>query len=178
MRAELGPAEMAEHTAKRAELVEQKAQLLAKSANKSEAHRPDTGQTKFDAETAKQTGKSVRSVRSDKARGVAIPPDLLAKITGTELDKGTYAKIYPKPEKGGRGKKSVKITEFGFDASYLSHARTVLRYAPDLAANVQSSRWQALAATPGPRRRRWHSRESSGRRSRHSGLSARSRVRS
>ena len=41
-----------------------------------------------------------------------------------------------KPEKGGRGKKSVKITEFAFDASYLSHARTVLAHTPDLANNV------------------------------------------
>lgn len=90
MRVELGPAEMAQHTAKRAEVVKQKAQLLAKSANKSEAHRPDTGQTKFDAETAKQTGKSVRSVRSDKARGEGVSKKVLAKVSGTKLDKGSY----------------------------------------------------------------------------------------
>ncbi len=46
------------------------------------------------------------------------------------------AMIYPEAEKGGRGKKSVKITEFKFDASYLSHARTVLRHEPDLASLV------------------------------------------
>ncbi len=33
------------------------------------------------------------------------------------------AMIHSVPEKGGRGKKSLKITEFGFDPSYLSHAR-------------------------------------------------------
>lgn len=46
------------------------------------------------------------------------------------------ARICPEPERGGRGKKSVKITEYMFDASYLSHARTVLKYAPKLAGNV------------------------------------------
>ncbi len=59
------------------------------------------------------------------------------------------AKIYPEPEKGGRGKKSVKITEFGFDSSYLSHARTVLQYAPDLADNVLSGTRKAPARSRG-----------------------------
>lgn len=40
------------------------------------------------------------------------------------------AKIYPEPEKGGRGKNAVVTTEFS--ASHLSHARTVLQWAPEL----------------------------------------------
>ena len=56
-------------------------------------------------------------------------------LLGRHMTKGqramAIAMIYPEPEKGGRGKKSVRITEFGFDPSYLSHARTVLRYSVD-----------------------------------------------
>ena len=44
----------------------------------------------FDEETAKATGKSKRTVERDKARGEAIPADVLARITGSDLDKGTY----------------------------------------------------------------------------------------
>jgi len=62
---------------------------------------------------------------------------------GRHMTKGqramAVATIYPKPEKGGRGKKSVKITESMFDASYLSHARTVLEYAPA----GSSQRWDS-----------------------------------
>ena len=46
------------------------------------------------------------------------------------------AKIYPASEKGGRGKKSSKTEEFKVTGAHLSRARTFLRYAPDLAANV------------------------------------------
>ncbi len=46
------------------------------------------------------------------------------------------AKIYPEPEKGGRGKKSSKTEGFKVSAANISYARTVLQYAPDLAANV------------------------------------------
>lgn len=45
-----------------------------------------------------------------------------------------WAKIYPDPEKGGRGKNS--IATIGFSAQRLSHARTVLREAPDLVDQV------------------------------------------
>jgi hypothetical protein len=47
------------------------------------------------------------------------------------------AVIYPEPAKGGRGKiNAVKITEF--DQSYISHARTILKHAPDLSDSVLS----------------------------------------
>ncbi len=45
----------------------------------------------------------------------------------------TVAKIYPETEQGKQST-SVKITEVS--SGYLSHARTVLQHAPDLADNV------------------------------------------
>jgi hypothetical protein len=44
------------------------------------------------------------------------------------------AKIYPEPQKGGRGKKSVATTEF--NSSHPSHARLVLKVLPELADQV------------------------------------------
>lgn len=67
---------------------------------------------------------------------------LSANIHRRHMTKGqramAVAKIYPEPKKGGRGKKAVEITGFGVDQSPLSHARTVLKHAPDLADNVLS----------------------------------------
>jgi hypothetical protein len=41
------------------------------------------------------------------------------------------AKIYPEPEKGGRGKKGSVSEEFS--GTRVSYARTVMRWAPELA---------------------------------------------
>ncbi len=90
MRADLSPAEMAEHTAKRAEIVKQKAAIVNCQVGQKPPGRPSEGQAEFDEDTAKATSQSVRVVRRDKARGEAIPADVLGKIQGTELDKGTY----------------------------------------------------------------------------------------
>lgn len=81
--AELGPAEMAEHTAKRAQIVRDKA-VLAKSAKTKPdpSQNADKGQAEFDQDTAAKTGQSPRSVRQNKSRGEAIPADVLARITG------------------------------------------------------------------------------------------------
>ena len=46
------------------------------------------------------------------------------------------AMIYPEPEKGGRGKNSSVSKEFS--GVYLSQARTVLKWAPELADAVPS----------------------------------------
>ena len=43
--------------------------------------------------------------------------------------------MHDQGRKGGRGRKSVVSTEF-ISAERVSHARTILRYAPDLADNV------------------------------------------
>ncbi len=70
----------------RAEVVKQKKELSAKSANKSEPHRPNKGQTAFVADTAKKTGRSKRSVEADKSRGEKIAKDVQKEITGTDIE--------------------------------------------------------------------------------------------
>ncbi len=85
-RADLTELERAQHTAKRAEVVKQKKELSAKSANKSEPHRPNKGQTAFVADTAKKTGRSKRSVEVDKSRGEKITKDVQKAITGTDIE--------------------------------------------------------------------------------------------
>ena len=47
----------------------------------------------------------------------------------------TVAKIYPEPERGGRGKKATVSVE-NVSPQRVSYARSILRYAPDLADNV------------------------------------------
>jgi hypothetical protein len=63
-----------------------------------------------------------------------------ANIVRRHLNKGQQAmfvaKIHPEPEERGRGKKSVLNTEFSRES--LSHARTVLKFAPVLADSVLS----------------------------------------
>ena len=48
------------------------------------------------------------------------------------------ARIYPEPPKGGRGKKSSEMEGFLVSGAHVSRARTVLRFALDLADNVLS----------------------------------------
>ena len=81
MRADLTGLERASHTAKRAKIIKARKQLLAKSAKKPAAHRPDEGQADFDKETAETTGRSARAVRADKRRGEKIAPDVQAGTT-------------------------------------------------------------------------------------------------
>ena len=72
MRAELGPSEMAEHTAKRAEVVRRKVELAKLAKTKpAPSQNADKDQAEFDEETAESTGQSVRSGRRNKARGEA-----------------------------------------------------------------------------------------------------------
>ena len=119
MRAELGPAELAEHTAKRAEVVRQKAAIVNGQNVQKPAHRPSEGQGDFVKETAKNTGKNEKTIRRDKARGEAIPADVLAKIRGSELDKGTYLDKLRKLSRDemreivGRDLEAIKEGNFG-----------------------------------------------------------------
>ena len=66
--------------------MKQKKELSAKSANKSEPHRPNKGQTAFVADTAKKTGRSKRSVEADKSRGEKIAKDVQREIAGTAIE--------------------------------------------------------------------------------------------
>ena len=74
------------------------------------------------------------------ARPAALWGVFSANIHRRRMTKGqramVVAKIYPEPEKGGRGKKASLKEEFGFGAAHLSRARTVIRYAGDLADGV------------------------------------------
>jgi hypothetical protein len=47
-----------------------------------------------------------------------------------------YAMLFPEPEKGGRGKKTVQPLN-SFSKALLSQARAVLAYSPVLAAKVR-----------------------------------------
>ena len=60
------------------------------------------------------------------------------------------AKIYPEPEKGGRGNKRSAGGQFsGVPKQRVSEARAVLQYAPDLACNVLSGTRKAPARSRG-----------------------------
>ena len=65
---------------------------------------------------------------------------LSANIHRRHMTKGqramAVAKIYPDPKRGAHSELNKSTGGLGFDKAYLSHARTVLQYAPDLAANV------------------------------------------
>ncbi len=74
------------------------------------------------------------------------------KPLGRHMTKGqramAVAKIYPEPEKGGRGKKLPANGEFsGVPSQRISEARTVLQYAPDPAGNRHK---KGPSAKPGP----------------------------
>jgi hypothetical protein len=47
------------------------------------------------------------------------------------------AKIYPEPQKGGRGKRNSSVTK-EFSGARISMARSVLEFAPDLADSIMS----------------------------------------
>ena len=61
------------------------------------------------------------------------------KPLGGHMTKGqramAVAKIYPKPEKGGRGKKGAGSGRFS-DHRRIGEAREVLRYSPELAGGL------------------------------------------
>ena len=66
---------------------------------------------------------------------------LSVNINRRHLNKGqramATAMVYPEPEQGKR-KTSVKITEVEVNQASLSHARTVLRWLPELAPKVMA----------------------------------------
>ena len=64
---------------------------------------------------------------------------LATNINRRHLTKGqramAVAKLYPEPAKGGRGNTNP-IKDIGFSRQYVDHARTVLRWLPELADHV------------------------------------------
>ena len=103
MRADLTDLERADHTARRAEIVKQRAEIVIPQNEEKVAHRPSKGQVDFVKETAAKTGKSKASVERDKRRGEKITPevkkaikDMPAASKGVELD--ALASMAPKEQ--------------------------------------------------------------------------------
>ncbi len=99
MRAELAPAEHADHLTRREKLWEARKNLGGKSfPTKGDENTVQTldsikgpGRPKgFAADTAEKTGTSKSAVHVALSRGKNIPADILALIKGTKLDKGVY----------------------------------------------------------------------------------------
>ncbi len=65
--------------------IDRKKELSAKSANNSKGGPKSKGQVDFVAATAKKTGRSIRSVAADKARGEKIADDVQKDIEGTAI---------------------------------------------------------------------------------------------
>ena len=112
MRSELSGLERAKHTAKRAEVVKQKAELkpdLDLNSDEPKKRGPkNKGQVKFVDDTAKATGRSKASVKKDKARGEKIADDVAETIyrmpdgddianSGAELD--ALARVSPEVQR-------------------------------------------------------------------------------
>ncbi len=76
IRADLTDLERATHTAKRADIMRQRAELMDNLATNSKRGPKSQGQKEFVENTAKKTGKSEKSVRRDKARGEKITPEV------------------------------------------------------------------------------------------------------
>ena len=83
MRADLTAMERADHTARRADIREKRAESLMAQNEPKVAHRPSRGQVAFVEETASMTGKSKASVKRDKRRGEKIAAEVKDAINNT-----------------------------------------------------------------------------------------------
>ena len=95
MRADLSPAEMAQHLKRREELWKKRhtPKDTDKDTDKVVQVAPVSGgrgNKGFAKDTAEKTGVDKSTVSRALARGEAIPADVLGKIQDTELDKGIY----------------------------------------------------------------------------------------
>lgn len=97
MRAELSPALRASQTSRRKEIYEvlhpetKRGVAGAISSNLLQGNATaESAVASFTEETAKATGKSVRTIRQDAERGKKVSPEVLRMIEGTPLDTGTY----------------------------------------------------------------------------------------
>ena len=83
MRAELTDLERANYTARRAEIVRQRTEFAKLAKTTPSAERAEKGQGHFEKQTAEATGRSVRGVQRDKARGEKIAGDVMDAIRST-----------------------------------------------------------------------------------------------
>lgn len=86
-RAELTDAQRADHHVRRAEILARKG-LVAPLAAKSGRPPKSENISKYSAAAALELGVDERTVRNDLRRGTKIAPEVLAEISGTDLDKG------------------------------------------------------------------------------------------
>jgi len=84
-RAELTPAEEAEHLKRRKELFDQKNSVSICDTNNGRG-RPKG----FDTDIAEKTGGDRKSINRKRTRAEKIVPDVLEDIKGTDLDKGVF----------------------------------------------------------------------------------------
>lgn len=87
IRAELTPAQQADHMARRKALWEQRAAAESGTSCPTLTGRGNVG---FASDTAEKTGTDKRTVNRAVSRGESIAPDVMEMITGTALDKGVY----------------------------------------------------------------------------------------
>ncbi len=118
IRSDLTDLQRAQHTAKRAEVVKQRAELRSETdfnSDKSKKRGPkDKGQGKFVADTAAATGRSKTQVKVDKARGEKIVEDVQKDIEGTPIaDSGVQldALAAADPEDQREAVKAVNLGE-------------------------------------------------------------------
>jgi ParB-like chromosome segregation protein Spo0J len=97
-RADLTPAEEAQHLARRKELWEKREKTQVGQVVPPEIgnKKPPPQEKGFAADTAKATGESKRDVNRKTSRAEKIAPDVINDIKGTDLDKGTNLDILKK----------------------------------------------------------------------------------
>jgi ParB-like chromosome segregation protein Spo0J len=85
-RAELSDAQRADHHVRREDILKRKG--LVSSHGGARGQVADSATCSYSKRAASDLGVSERTVRQDLARGKRIVPDVLAEVTGTDLDKG------------------------------------------------------------------------------------------
>jgi ParB-like chromosome segregation protein Spo0J len=89
IRRDLTDAERAKLTAERKRIYELDHPETKHGGDRKGSTRQNGDLKRFTEDTAEKTGRSERSVQRDAARGEALSPDVLDKVKGTVLDKGT-----------------------------------------------------------------------------------------
>jgi hypothetical protein len=125
-RAELSPAQVAEHTARRKSIWEERkakelgGQTLPTKLRKDGQRAGPQHELGFAADTAAKTGRAKRTINLAVQRGERVAPDVLQRVVGTKLDTGAsldrLAKMGPEEQR--------KVVEAGGFAPAGSASRT------------------------------------------------------
>jgi hypothetical protein len=148
VRAELTPAEIAEHMVRRKELWEQK--LMAENGRGCPIFQDaGRGHKGFAQDTAEKTGRHKRNINKAVARGKKIAPDVLKKVKGGGFDTGVVldklAKMSPEDQRKaieGTADSLVALETNGEARSTRSEANDKL--AELLAMHIPRERWNVL----------------------------------